>query len=384
MIKNVIILDNHIQGLGISRICHRIGLNVHLFNHTRFCITRYSNTCKSFTLYHDETELVKLLMDFRSLDGETLIMPSNDRMVRFLEENYLLMSERFVVPFKEPDIMDICYNKIRTYKFAQSLGIPIPESYFPANYSEIEQISGIIQYPVILKPAVMHTFYKKFGKKVFKCNSKEELILNYEKALAAIPADEIIVQKFLTGGAPNLFSFGSFCDGKKVIGSFTANRLRQKPMDFGISTTFARTVLNSTIRDQAVLFLEELQYYGLSEVEFMFDGETGAYRLIEINPRTWKWHTLVNQLDLNLIGMMIDDLNNKAVYEKHAEQEGVEWIERVTDTWVVITEILKGRMNWTTVFSSSKCKREYAVFSWNDPLPSLIYILFLPVFLVTR
>ena len=48
MIQTVIILGNHIQGLGVSRICHKLGLQVYLYNEDRLCVTRFSRTCKRF------------------------------------------------------------------------------------------------------------------------------------------------------------------------------------------------------------------------------------------------------------------------------------------------------------------------------------------------
>ena len=71
-----------------------------------------------------------------------------------------------------------------------------------------------------------------------------------------------------------------------------ARRARQHPMDFGHASTFAELVDIPEIRNIAERFLGLIDYYGLAEVEFMQDPRDGNYKLIEVNPRVWGWHTI--------------------------------------------------------------------------------------------
>ncbi len=384
MIDRIILLGNHIQGLGVSRICSQLGLEVHLFNEDSLCVTRFSNSCKKFTRFNGEQDLLKKLMKLNVPRHRALLMPTNDRWVGFLADNYEELSDWYKLSVPKPEITDICYNKIKTYTRAKEMGIPIPESFFPKNEEELLALQDKVSYPVIIKPAVMHTFYSKLGKKVYVCNSPQELLENYRLATEVILPEEVIVQEFLSGGPTKLYSFGSFCSGDKVWGSFVANRIRQKPMDFGISTTFARTVLNDTINEQANRFLTGINYFGLSEVEFMYDEPTGQFKLIEINPRTWKWHTISNKIGINLIAMLVDYLNGVPLEEKHNTRENLGWTERLTDTYVVVTEAMKGRLNYADYLQSMKYKKEYACFSWKDPLPGVMYIALSPYLLLSR
>jgi predicted ATP-grasp superfamily ATP-dependent carboligase len=384
MIKNVIILDNHLQGLGVSRICNKLGLEVYLYNHSRFCVTRHSNTCRYFSKYKDENELIDLLKAFKTNSKDTILMPTNDKMVGFIRNNHQYLYDKFYLSLPNPEVIDIGYNKIKTYKLCQKLDIPIPESYFPENLSDLESLCNQLEYPVILKPAVMHSFYSTFGVKVFKCNNKQELINNYKKTIEFIPPNEVIIQEFLTGGAPSLFSFGSFCSGDTVWGGFSANRIRQKPMDFGISTTYAKTVNIPELKEYATKFLVNMGYFGLSEVEFMYDEKCNKFKLLEINPRTWKWHSITNKIGINLIGQMVDYLNQKEIKQIFSTVENVAWVERLTDTFVVINEILKGRMKYSEYKQSMRLEKEYAAFSQKDLLPSIMYILYSPYFLFKR
>lgn len=384
MITTIILLGNHIQGLGVSRICHRLGLKVHLFNEESLCVTRFSQSCTSFTRFRGSGGLLRKLLELDVARHEAVLMPTNDRYVGFMADYYDELRAKYHLSIPPPEVTDIGYNKIKTYSIAREMGIPIPGSWFPRTEEDLQQLEDEISYPVIIKPAVMHKFYSQLKKKVFLCHNREELLHNYRQATEVIVPEEIIVQEYLPGGPTRLFSFGSFCDGDKVWGSFVANRVRQKPMDFGISTTFARTVVNERINELATKFLTGIGYYGLSEVEFMYDPPTEDFKLIEINPRTWKWHSISNRIGINLIGMMIDHMNGTRPQEEHNRRANIGWTERLTDTYVILGEALKGRLDLKDYWQTLRSEKEFACFSWQDPLPAIMYILMSPYLLIKR
>ena len=384
MIDTVILLGNHIQGLGVARICRRAGMQVHLFNEDALCVTRFSRTCQRFSRFDGETDLLAKLLGLGIRRQTALLMPTNDRFVGFLAEHYEVLKKKYRLAIPSPEVTDLCFNKIKTYTVAKELGIPIPESHFPASEAEIKTLGEQLTYPVIIKPAVMYRFYSQLKKKVFLCHNAAELLEHYRAATQVIVPEEIIVQEFLPGGPTQLYSFGSFCDGQKVWGSFVANRIRQKPMDFGVATTFAKTVVNPRISELANKFLTGINYFGVSEVEFMYDEALDDFKLIEINPRTWKWHTIANRIGINVVGMLLDYVNEKPLTEQHNDRPNIGWTERLTDTYIVLTEMMKGRMNYQDYQQTQELEKEFACFSWRDPLPGIMYIVMSPYLLFKR
>ncbi len=384
MIKNVIILGDHIQSLGVSRIAHSLGYRVLLFNDDNICLSRFSKSCGKFTKFRDEDELLQMLLIYGNRKKDSIIMPTNDRLIHFVSKNYLLLKENFTLSLPAPDIIKKCYNKRETYQTAERLEIPIPKSFFPKDKKRLVEFIDELCFPVIIKPAVVTTFSKSTGKKVFLCRNEKELLKGYDSALEIIPPDEIIVQEVIKGGAQNLYSYCSFIADEEIYGSFVANRIRQKPMDFGFSTTFAISVVNKEIEQLAVKFLRGINYFGLSEVEMMYDPKDTNYKLIEINPRTWKWHSIANKLNINLIEMLIDYCNKNRIRKKQNTINGVGWIECVTDTYVVLGEILKGKMDIKNYLQTIRIEKEFACFSRKDLLPGLFYLLFLPYLFLNR
>lgn len=383
-ITDLYIIGNHIQALGISRQAARLGLRVTLFNNYGASVTRFSNSCEKFIKFKHKAHLLTLLLDYNAKSRHILLVPTNDDYVKFLADHYDELISNYVLGISEPSIIDLCYNKRKTYRKALDIGIPIPKSYFPDTEKELIDLIPGIQFPVILKPAVMHTFHKETGKKVFVCQNPEDLIFFYQKMIRIIPSDEVIIQEFLQGGAKKLYSFGSFSVKGKVYGGFVANRIRQKPMDFGISTTFAKSVINHDVEQSSHKFLEHIQYFGLSEVEFMYDEKTGSYKLIEINPRSWKWHSISEKLNIPLFEMLVQYLDGNEIEPIINIKEDIGWIERLTDTYVVIKELISGRLSFKEYMSTLQIKKQSAVFDAGDPLPAVMYLLLSPYLLIKR
>jgi len=384
MIKDVYILGNHIQGLGISRIACRLGYDITLFNQSSLSVARFSNTCKKFVKFENSENLLDILRK-RNVENKTAILiPTNDFLVGFLSDNYNLLNEKYYISIAPKEITDIAYNKRKTYKTANEANIPIPKSYYPDNFADMKNLCTEIEFPVIVKPAIMYDFLKKSGKKVFLCKNETELINNYNRAIEIIPKDEVIVQELLDGGAKNLYSYASYAKDGEPCGSFVVNRLRQKPMDFGVATTFAVTVINERVESLAYEFLKKINYTGLSEVEFMYDERINDYKLIEINPRTWKWHSMANIVDINLIEMLIKDIQGQSIEKKRNTIKNLGWIEQLTDAFVMFTEVMKGRMKLKDYIKSIKIRKEYATFDWKDPIPALMYIILSPYLYFTR
>lgn len=382
-IRHVFILGNHIQALGLARMAAKLGLRVTLFNGYGASVTRFSAACNRFFIFKNQQHLLELLAA-EAPGKDTLLVATNDDLIGFLARHFDFLSRNYLLSIPRPEIVETCFNKRATYRRAVELGIPIPESHFPDSLDELMALAGQLRFPLILKPAVMYKFHGATGKKVYFCTDEKSLVANYEAMRQIIPADEVIVQEFLLGGAKSLFSFGSFFAEGEVFGGFSVNRIRQKPMDFGISTSFARTVLSPEIENLALKFLKGIDYFGMSEVEFMLDESTGTYKLLEINPRSWKWHSIANKLDIPLFEMMVRYLEQKPVERKINQLDNIGWIERLTDTYVVLGEILRGRMSLSEYLGTLRIPKESAAWSLADPLPSVMYVLMSPLLLIKR
>jgi D-aspartate ligase len=290
----IIVLGGHVQALGIVRAFGRIGLRVIVIDNTRKNISRHSKYC--FESYNVPEKSLKDFLVSLGEKGEYagwIIFPTNDFHVKILSLNKTELEKYFIVSTDHWKSVSIFYNKKETYNLAEKLNIPFAQTFYPADEEDLKKNTP--KYPCIIKPAIMHDFFSQTKKKVLVCHNFDELIKKYTFAKQFIPADQIIIQNIIPGSSRNQFSACFlFLNGKTYV-SLVANRLRQHPIDFGNASTYVETVDLPQLVEYSERILKAAGYNGLCEVEFKKDEADGVCKLLEINPRTWKWHSIAEQ-----------------------------------------------------------------------------------------
>lgn len=388
MIQRVVIFGGHIQALGIARQIATKRKEVILLIEDRCQIARFSRTVKHVVVCSKRDKWVGELAKLELPEQGTLLFPTNDEAVEWLCTHYDELKDRFVLGVPEPDIIALFNNKRTAYRYAEKHKVPCPICWYPDTLDDVQKLSGELPYPVVIKPAIMYSFHATFGKKAFRCDDAKQLIATYRRIEAAhYPLNTILIQEFLAGGPKHLYSYGVMAVKGKPIVSIQANRIRQNPMDFGNSTTYAITCNVPMIEEQSLRLLAQTKYFGLGEVEWMWDEKSKQYKFLEINTRAWKWHTLSNMLGFSFVGAMIDYFDGKKQVPKRAVQvqsAQYAWVERLTDWVVSMKEMLAGRMKLRDIIKGYQIPHESAVWSWCDPLPGILYILLSPILYIKR
>ena len=381
MIRQVIIIGGHIQALGLARQAKAIGIPVIVFIEDSYSVARYSNAVKKSIVFGSIDNLNDCLAPYQ--DTDTLLFPTADEYVEFLDKNRDYLSKHFVLGIPQKDVIELFGDKSNTYKFASKIEVPHPASWYPENIDDVEKIAQEATFPLVVKPAVMYSFHRMFGKKAFRCDDKESLIAKCEEIGKKIPLSSVIIQEFLAGGAKSLYSFGAFAVDGEPKAWVMANRIRQNPMDFGNSTTFAVTCQISEMEKSARKILKETHYTGLAEVEFMYDEPTKSFKFLEVNTRAWKWHSISTGLGFGFLSELIK-YENKQTGDFKTSSVKMAWVERLTDYTIILKESLKGRMSLWQALKTYRQKKVSAVWSWRDPLPALMYLLLSPVLFIKR
>lgn len=385
MVRKVFILGNHIQALGLVRQINDLGISAFLFSTSKFSVASFSNAVNKHFVFNSQEHLLRMIIDkVEKKEKEILLFPTNDEMVDFLAKNYNELKDSFYLGIPEPINVEIFYCKRETYLFAKQNNIPTPKTWIIETIEKLKDDSLGFAYPVVIKPTIMHMFHKTFGKKAYKCENRYELLEKAIQIEEKFPLKNLIIQEFIEGGGQSLFSYGTYSYKGKPVASIIVNRIRQNPMVFGNSTTFAKTCYIPKIKDLAEKILSITNYSGFAEIEFMFDKITGEYKFLEINPRAWKWHTISNVLGFSFIEKMICIINNKECPRVLDFDKEVAWVDRLTDFSVIFKEILKFRINIISVIKSYKITKEYAVWSKNDIKPFIMYLLLSPILYFTR
>lgn len=383
-IRKIIILGGHIQALGLARQAKEEGLYVSIVAKDKWSVSRFSNTVDKFVVCRNNDELKSYLR--QAATNDTLLFPTSDEYIELIYNNYLELSELMVLGVPDPECIRIFGDKRQTYKFCERNAISHPSSKYPVDLEDVSKMADDLNYPVVLKPAVMYSFHEKFGKKAFLCLCKADLISKCNMIQKnGFPLSGIIIQEFLDGGAPCLYSYGVYAEKGEPKAWIQANRIRQNPMDFGNSTTFAISCNIPQIEESARKILSLINYSGLAEVEFMYDSKSDEYKFLEINTRAWKWHTLSLAYNFGFLSEYIRALNQlPSNFNSHINFEKKAWVERLTDFSIIMKESLKGKMNLFSAFGKYKIQKESAAFAIKDPLPAIMYILMSPILFFKR
>lgn len=384
MIRRVAIIGGHIQALGLARQVAKLGIEPVLLVDSAWAVARFSKYVSKVYRYGNNDELLQTLQQLYLPEQSTLVFPTNDEAVEFLSDHYTTLNKQFAMGIPNPELVALFNDKRKAYQYVTAQGIPCPQCWYPDTMEDVAKLAPELTYPVVVKPAIMYSFHATFGKKAYRCDNAEQLLSIFSRIKDAnYPIETILIQEFLSGGPQHLYSYGVFAANGQSKAALMANRIRQNPMDFGNSTTFAQTCNIPQIEEQSVKLLQLVNYFGLGEVEWMYDPHSDTYKFLEINTRAWKWHTISNQLGFSFIGSMIDYYNGKEMLHTYCGEK-VAWVERLTDWTVVTKECLKRRMHLKEVCKTYRITKENAVWQWVDPLPGIMYILMAPILYIKR
>jgi len=154
-------------------------------------------------------------------------------------------------------------------------------------------------------------------------------------------------------------------------------RLRQHPREFGRASTFVETIDLPALESLSKRFLGAINYYGLVEVEFKLDPRDGQFKLLDVNARTWGYHTLGSAAGVDFPYLLyVDQLGETP--ETARGKPGLTWIRLLTDLPTGLMEVGGRRLRLRDYVQSLRSCHTEAVFSRHDPLPGIIECLLLP------
>ena len=380
-----VVIGGDYQGLGIVRSLGRHGVPVYVVD-DETSIARYSRYTKlavRVPSLRDAKKTVHLLMELGREQGLRgwVLFPTRDETVAALSRYRAELSEIFRVPTPVWESVQWLWDKRCTYGLAEKLGIPAPYTWYPRSVNDLGQVDG--HFPVVVKPAIKEHFLYATKAKAWRANNPAQLRDLFERASRHIPVDEIMVQDAIPGDGACQYAYCSFFKQGHPVASLVACRRRQHPLDFGRASTYVETVELPAVEENSVRFLRAIDFYGLVELEYKRDPRDGQYRLLDVNGRTWGYHTIGRQAGVDFPYLLFADQVNETV-EPCRGKVGVRWIRLLTDLPVGFVGILTGQIDRGEYFRSLRDYHEEAVFSREDPLPGFMELVLAPYLSVRR
>ncbi|MBE0673895.1 MAG: hypothetical protein IH591_04460 [Bacteroidales bacterium] len=155
--------------------------------------------------------------------------------------------------------------------------------------------------------------------------------------------------------------------------------MRQHPVDFGNATTYAEVSDQPEPAEYGERLLSAAGYNGLCEVEFKRDERDGTFKLLEVNPRTWKWHLIAEKSGTPFIPLWFDYLTGREI-EPIAGYDHASFCHSATDIPIRLALFFRGAGYWNRKIRPV----QDAVWAPDDPAPWFYEKLYLPDLIINR
>jgi D-aspartate ligase len=276
-----------------------------------------------------ESVLDKLLRQGRKLEDKGMLFVTSDAFLLFTSRYRKELIEVFDFTIPSEKIVEGMVNKRLQYEEATRIGIPIPDTYYPTNISEVREIQGVIRYPAFIKPYYSHLWNLKFGNKGFIVRNAKELVEKFE--LIFTTDLEALVQKIIMppggvmGGGAVYFGRNDY-----VSPPFTWEKKRARPPNFGVGS-FLETKKEPAIADLTLRFMKGIDYHGTGMVALKKDPSDGQWKLIELNSRIWLQNNLPSYAGINFPLLEYLDIVGKLDGYRPDFEGGIRWWDFLND-----------------------------------------------------
>lgn len=375
-----VVIGGDYQGLGIVRSLGRRGIRVVVIDDER-SISRHSRyTTAAIKVPNLRTESATL----EALDSLArhhpvrgwVVYPTREETVATLSRHRDQLSLNFRIPTPPWDVVKWAWDKRRTYTLAREIKIPVPRAWTARDVSELQSIDG--DPPFVVKPAIKEHFLYATKCKAWRADSRAELKRRFLDAVGVIGADEVMVQELIPGNGETQLAYCAFFKDGQAPASMTVRRLRQHPMEFGRASTYVETVEHPEVEELSLRFLRAIDYHGLVELEYKQDARDGQVKLLDVNARTWGYHSLGQRAGIDFPYLVYADQLALPVTERLRASPGISWIRVATDLPTAMIELTRGRLDWRAYLRSIRVSNVESVFSHDDPLPGLAELVLLP------
>lgn len=375
-----VVVGGDYQGLGIVRSLGRRGIDVVVIDDERSIsrFSRYTTAAVRVPDLRDEETTVKALLELgrrRRLDG-WVVYPTREETVVALARHRDRLGRIFRIPTPPWEVTRWAWDKRNTYRRARDLGIPTPRTWRVAGDADLDAIDGTA--PFAVKPAIKERFIYTTGSKAWRADSREQLAARVREAAALVGTEEVIVQELIPGGGERQVAYCAFFKDGRADASMTVQRLRQHPPEFGRASTFVQTVDLPELEELSLRFLRSIDYYGLVELEYKHDERDGRYKLLDVNARTWGYHTLAQRAGVDFPYLLYADQVGRRRPGGARTRPGVSWIRLATDVPTAVLELAGRRLDWRGYLHSLRSSEIESVFSRDDPRPGVAELALLP------
>jgi predicted ATP-grasp superfamily ATP-dependent carboligase len=362
-------------GLGMTRTLGRMGVRVYNVDAGQWIPSFVSRYSAGKFVWDAETApagvtVIYLERIAQQLGCRPILIPTTDHLAMLVATHRERLSESFIFPSIEPELVSGLCSKKEMHFLARNAGIPTPDAAFPQSRAELLEYLETAKFPIMLKGVFGKNLEAVTGKRMFKVKTREELLAVYDKAEDPMQPN-LMLQEYIPGGDDTVWMFNGYFDaqGTCLLG-MTGKKIRQYPAYTGL-TSLGICLRNEVVDRQTRAFMKALRYRGILDIGYRYDARDGQYKVLDVNPRvgaTFRLFTGDNGMDV--IRALYLDLTGQEV-ESSPTPEGRKWMVEDCDLVSCVRYVRDGKLTFKDWLSSHRGVQETGVFAMDDPLPAL-------------
>ncbi len=254
--------------------------------------------------------------------GRQLILLTNaDWYVRAIVDNRERLREHFLMPFCEPDVLDLVSSKESFERVCAELQIPTPRT-IPVDIDQlmvaggrpaIKDLQFDLEYPLVAKASSSSDyFYVSFpGKsKIHYVNSRAELDELLGHLVDAEYRSTFLIQEFVPGDETQMRSLTAYRDTTGRITLLATGRVlleEHTPGTLGIPAAILTEQYEDAM-ESASAFLHRVDYKGFANFDYKWDHRTKQHVFFEMNPRIGRNNYYVTAAGANPARVLVEDI----------------------------------------------------------------------------
>lgn len=268
--------------LAAVRSLGKKGIQTIVVEETRFSPTAFSKYCTKSLVCQNASENPEHFYNFIKTKikeyGCDVFFPMDEDTVAVAMEHKEELEKLCSVPLPSYESYDITSDKGKAYKHALAVGVDIPKTAFPSGADNLHEITAHLKYPLMVKPVKSNG-----GRGITTVSSREDLLKTYLEVHEHYPYP--VIQEHLGEGDVYdvVLLYNSY---NELRASFVQRHVRKYPLVTGPSTVQVSVVYPEML-ELALKYMEGLNWYGIADLEFMVQSETGEIKFIELNCKFW-------------------------------------------------------------------------------------------------
>lgn len=311
----------HHGTLGAARSLGRAGIAVHAVVESLsspVVRSRYLHGAHARPAEPSPAELTRLLLRIADrLPGSSsqpaLLVPLDDITALSLAECRPELAARYLLPDQSPEQLARVADKAQLAETCRALSLPHPRTELPTTADEAAAMAWSLGLPVIAKWSRPWLLPVGAGlRSTTIVGSLTEVRELYARTPQA--GSRLLLQELLPAGRDLDWFFQGYVDSAGGCSTGATGRKERSWPDGAGLTAVGRWTANPVVDTMSRELLAALGYRGVCDLDFRLDRTTGAYHLLDFNPRPGAQFRLFADRDgLDVVRAMHLDLTGRTV-----------------------------------------------------------------------